>query len=251
MDDWTTPEVVRASGVTSRTLRHYDRIGVLRPSRTGPGGLRHYDRNALVRLQKILIWRDLGMPLSDIARLLDGETDDRRALAEQRKRLEAERDRLTRQMDAVDRTIDALKRGREIMPTEMFDGFDHTRYDAEVRSRWGDEAADRSNAWWEGLGASGKAAFRAELEALNDAWDALIADGSDPRGEAAQKLAERHVAWILTAWDADHMPAAALKGISDMYVDDERFAANYTRVSAGGARFVRDALHRYADTALE
>lgn len=251
MDEWTTQEVVRASGVTSRTLRHYDRIGVLTPSRIGSGGLRHYDRDALVRLQKILIWRDLGLSLAQIARLLNGETDDRSSLAQHRERLEAERDRLTRQMAAVDRTIDALTKGREIMPTEMFDGFDHTQYDAEVRERWGDEAAARSNAWWEGLGAAGKAAFRAELEALNDAWDALITEAEAPHGEAAQSVAKRHVAWILTAWNSESMPAAALKGIADMYVDDERFAKNYTRVSPDGARFVRDALHRYADTELD
>lgn len=242
-------EVVRATGLTSRTLRHYDRIGLLPPTHTGTGGLRHYDQSALVRLQRILLWRDLGIPLARIGQLLAGETDDLRALTEQRETLRRERARIDDQLRAVDDTITALQKGKSLMPGDMFNGFDHTVYDTEVRERWGEEAADRSNRWWEGLGPGGQADFRRELAELNASWDDVIASGVSPTSPEAQQVAARHLAWLRSSWQGRELPAEAAKGIADMYVDDDRFAANYNRVSADGPAFVRDAIHHYVDTA--
>src|SRR5699024_8313315 len=103
----------------SRTLRHYDQIGLLRPTRLGVGGLRYYDQLALVRLQRILLLRELGMPLDEIADLLDGQTNDIEALREQRKRLVIEHDRIATQIRSVDDTIAALRTGETIMPQNM------------------------------------------------------------------------------------------------------------------------------------
>lgn len=128
------------------------------------------------------------------------------------------------------------------MPAQIFDGFDHRQYDAEVRQRWGDEAADRSQQWWDGLGKAGQPAFRADLEDLNNAWDEVIGSGHDPASEAAQALAARHLRWLGSTWQAPEMPAEVVAGIPHMYVEDERFAKNYTRVSPAGAEFVPDAL---------
>ncbi len=243
-------EVVRATGLTSRTLRHFDRIGLLPPTHTGTGGLRHYDQAALVRLQRILLWRDLGIPLARIGELLAGQTDDRRALAEQRETLRRERDRIDDRLRAVDDTITALEKGRSLMPEDMFNGFDHTVHDAEVRERWGDEAADRSARWWEGLGPAGQAEFRRDLADLNASWDDVIASGVAPTSPEAQRVAARHLEWLRSTWQGREVPPEAAKGIADMYVADDRFAANYNRLSSGGPAFVRDAIHHYVDTAM-
>ncbi|UQN15032.1 MerR family transcriptional regulator [Gulosibacter sp. ACHW.36C] len=248
--EWSTHEVVAATGVTSRTLRHYGQIGLLPPDRVGHGGLRYYAQPSLVRLQRILGLRDLGVDLASIREILDGERDDVAALRELRERLTSERARIRRQIAAIDATITAIDEKEDIMPKDMFDGFDHTQYDAEVRERWGDEAADRSNSWWAGLGESGQAEFRAELEALNDAWDARITAGDEPGSAAAQQVAAQHVAWLRRAWQGQPLTADALRGLATMYADDPRFAANYTRASEHGAEFVRDALLVYADAAL-
>lgn len=239
---WTIREVAAATGLTSRTLRHYDEIGLLTPSTTGPGGVRQYDQAALVRLQRILLWRDLGVPLAEISQLLAGELDDARALAHQRDHLQRELRRVRDQLAAVESTIAALNEGDILMPQKMFDGFDHSEYDAEVRQRWGNDAADRSNQWWEGLGDNGRKAFRMELNDLNTSWDEVITHEADPTSEAAQAVAARHLSWLKSAWHADELPREAVEGIAHMYVDDERFAKNYTRVSPAGAEFVRDAL---------
>ncbi|GAA4479688.1 TipAS antibiotic-recognition domain-containing protein [Enteractinococcus fodinae] len=248
--EWSIHQVVEATGITSRTLRHYDQIGLLHPTRRGPGGLRYYDQRALVRLQRILLLRPLGLSLADIAEILNGETRDIEALQTHRARLQAEQERIDRQLQSLDATIAALQKGQPIMPKDMFEGFDHTQYDAEVRERWGNDAADRSNEWWSELGDEGQAAFRQEVEDLNAAWDQVIASGIAPDAAAAQEVAARHVAWLRSAMQSQPMSKAMLKGITQMYVDDERFAANYNRVSPAGPQFVRDAVHYWADDHL-
>lgn len=248
--EWSIHQVVEATGVTSRTLRHYDQIGLLHPTHRGPGGLRYYDQRALVRLQRILLLRPLGLSLTDIAEILSGETRDIEALQTHRARLQAEQKRIDRQLQSLDATIAALQKGHPIMPKNMFEGFGHTKYDTEVRERWGDEAADRSNAWWSDLGAEGQAAFRQEVEDLNAAWDQVIISGVAPDAAPAQDVAARHVAWLRSAMQGQAISKAMLKGITQMYVDDERFAANYNRVSPAGPQFVRDAVHCWADQHL-
>lgn len=248
--EWQMQEVVRATGFTSRTLRHYDQIGLLKPASVGVGGLRYYDQLALVRLQRILLLRDLGLSLTDVAAVVDGDSSDIAALGDHRQSLLREKERIETQMRSVDATIAALQEGKSIMPHTMFEGFDHSRYDDEVRRRWGDEAADRSNNWWDGLGEQGQRRFQQELEDLNSAWDQVIVSGEGPTSESAQQVARRHVQWLDSTWQADHMPRAAVKGIAQMYVDDERFAANYTRVSPVGPQFVCEAVQHYADQHL-
>lgn len=248
--EWSTHQVVESTGITSRTLRYYDRIGLLTPSRTGHGGLRYYDQRALVRLQRILLLRDLGMSLAEIAAVVDGDVTDVEALREQRERLLVEQQRLAVQVRSVEATMTALQKGEMIMPKQMFEGFDHSKYDAEVRDRWGDEAADRSNNWWNGLGAEGQERFRQEVEELNSAWDRVIASGVEPEVDSAQQMAERHVTWLSSTMQPGAMTKARVKGIVQMYVDDERFAANYNRVSPAGPQFVRDAVHYWAEQHL-
>jgi len=120
---WSITELARMSGVTARALRHYDEIGVLRPARVGDNGYRWYEREQLLRLQEILLMRQLDMDLPTIARILDGDHDRLAALWDHRERLLAQRDRLDRLVRTVARTIADLE-GEEVMPdNELFDGF--------------------------------------------------------------------------------------------------------------------------------
>lgn len=249
--DWSTQQVVEATGTTSRTLRHYHQIRLLTPTRRGSGGLRYYNQRALVRLQRILLLRELGISLASIAEILEGETSNIAALKKHRSRLLAEKQRIDLQIRSVEATVTALEEGRPMMAKNMFEGFDHTKYDEEVRERWGDYAADRSNAWWDGLGVQGQAEFQQEVEDLNVAWDEVIAAGVTPDSDQAQEVAGRHVAWLRSALQGKDVSKAMVKGIVQMYVDDERFAANYNRVSPAGPQFVRDAVQYWADEQLD
>ncbi|GGA55165.1 MerR family transcriptional regulator [Pseudoclavibacter endophyticus] len=244
--EWSITQVAKAVGTTSRTLRHYGQLGLLEPSRIGPNGYRFYGRHALVRLQRILLLRELGLGLGVIAEVLERETNEQRALRDHVRWLEAERDRLGRQLVAVRSTLTALESEEEITMNDMLDGFDHSQYEHEVAERWGADAAKRGSDWWAAQSPDERAAFAREVEALNRAWGDLHAAGADPAGLDARAVAERHVAWLgrVPATPRGHASGEAsheyVLGLADMYVADERFAANYGGTE--GAAFVREAL---------
>src|SRR5689334_22448497 len=99
--EWSIQEIARLTGSTSRTLRHYDDVGLLEPSRTGPNGQRFYDQAGLVRLQRILLLRQFGLGLPAIAEVLDGEKDEVAALRRHLELLEQEQDRIERQVVSI------------------------------------------------------------------------------------------------------------------------------------------------------
>ena len=245
-------EVARIVGTTSRTLRHYDAIGLLAPSRVAGNGYRYYDQGALIRLQRILLLRDLGLGLRAIGEVLDSQRVESTALAGHLGWLRQEQDRLARQIASVEKTMKALEEGDELMAEHMFDGFDHTRYEEEVVERWGADAYARSDAWWRGLSATDRASWQKRSSDLAAAWTSASASGTAPESAEAQALAARQVEW-LTAIPAtpasDGSDAKGyLIGLGDMYVADPRFAANYG--GATGAEFVRDALRVYVENNL-
>ncbi len=270
-------EVARAAGTTSRTLRHYDRIGLVPPSRIGASGYRFYDDRALVRLQRVLLLRGLGLGLAAIGEVLaaqDAEAAHRAARGETAEAAEArilgahldllrgERDRVDAQIGAVERTIAALGRAPssaphtegDLMSENMFDGFDHAQHREEVAARWGEDAARAGERWWGGLAEADRGAWMRRVAALNADWIAAAEAGAAPEGAAGQELAARHVAWLHSvpgtpAASPEGDLAAYLRGLGAMYVADERFAANYG--GAAGAAFVRDALEAYAARELD
>ncbi|MTG88545.1 MerR family transcriptional regulator [Cellulosimicrobium sp. BIT-GX5] len=265
--DWSIQEVARLAGTTSRTLRHYDAVGLLPPTRVAANGYRHYDADALVRLQRILLLRDLGLGLPAIREALDGTPDGPgdgtasgtagraaqvRALRGHLEWLRAERQRLARQIASVERTITTMEGGGELMADDMFDGFDHTQYKDEVEDRWGKDAYARGDAWWREMSDDDRTAWLARTRELGEDWAAAAARGVDPESEEAQALARRHVEWLGGIPGTPGAGAAPVKeyvvGLGEMYVADERFAKSYGGVE--GATFVRDALRVYADAHL-
>jgi len=248
--EWSIQELARSAGVTSRTLRHYDDVGVLAPSRTGSNGMRFYDAAALVRLQRILLLRDLGLGLPAIREVLDGHEDTAAALRTHLDLLEHERRQLGKRIRAVRSTLTKTEQGEELMADEVFDGFDHTRHRDEVIERWGKDAYDDSDRWWRGMGANKRTEWQSRAEQLTADWVAAAEAGVDPADPRARKLARRHIEWLSSVpgtpgyGTAEGISREYVLGLADMYVADERFAATYG--GPDGAAFVRDTLHRYA-----
>ena len=236
-------EVARTAGTTSRTLRHYDDVGLLPPTRVGANGYRYYDEAALRRLQRILLLRELGLPVATIADVLDA-ADETTALRAHLGWLRAEKGRIDRQIASVERTIRSIEEEETIMAEQMFDGFDNSQYKDEVVERWGEQAWSDSDRWWRGLDAAQRQAFVDEHVAIAARWAELRAAGEPSDGAAAQANAERHHAWIAAGWGGKRPTPDQLVGLAEMYVADERFAANYGGVE--GASYVRDALTHYA-----
>ncbi|WP_207454986.1 MerR family transcriptional regulator [Herbiconiux sp. SYSU D00978] len=248
--DWSIQEVARLAGTTSRTLRHYDDIGLLAPSRIGGNGYRYYDATALAALQRILLLRELGLGLPAIAEVLEGERDDAAALRLHLTWLGREKDRLDRQIASVRRTLEALEGGEEPMAEEMFDGFDHRRHKDEVVERWGQDAWTASDRWYSSLSEDEKRGFMASQQAIQRDFAAAHAAGERPDGDVAQAIAARHHEWVGIGWGGKPVDADAFIGLGDMYVADPRFGRNYGEPGDGGVEFVRDAMRTYAERNL-
>ncbi|RLK52328.1 MerR family transcriptional regulator [Microbacterium telephonicum] len=252
-NEWSIQQIAKLAGTTSRTLRHYGDLGLLVPSRIGGNGYRYYDETALVRLQRILLLRELGLGLPQIGEVLERETAEVPALEAHLAWLQDEQHRLQRQIAAVASTITALRGGERLMAQDMFDGFDHTQYKDEVEQRWGADAYKKSDDWWRGLTADDKSAWQARTAQLAADWADAASRGIAPDADEAQALAERHVHWLT---GVPGTPASApggdiagyVTGLGEMYVADPRFAANYG--GPDGAAFVRDALRVYAAARL-
>ncbi|MDY0907990.1 MerR family transcriptional regulator [Microbacterium sp. CFBP9034] len=252
--EWSIQQIAKIAGTTSRTLRHYGDIGLLPASSTGRNGYRYYDQAALVRLQRILLLRDLGLGLPQIAEVLGREASEAHALESHLAWLRQEQERLARQVASVESTITALKGGERLMAENMFDGFDHTQYQDEVEERWGKKAYADSDRWWRGMSADDKAAWQQRVSDLGRDWIAAAESGLAPDSAEAQAIAKRHVDWLT---GIPGTPAAApggdvkryVIGLGEMYVADPRFGVNYATSEGGtaGAEFVRDALRVYAE----
>jgi DNA-binding transcriptional MerR regulator len=248
--EWSIVEIARLAGTTSRTLRHYGNVGLLEPSRVGSNGYRYYDEDALVRLQRILLLRELGLGIPAIGDVLAGQSDSAQALKNHLGWLEQEQGRLERQIASVENTLKKLEEGEPLMAEQMFDGFNPTRYRAEVEQKWGADAYRSSDEWWRSKSKDEQRAYQAQHQAIADDYQ-RARDAHEPAESATvQTIVARHVGWLnLTApFTGGEITATRLRGYGDMYVGDLRFAANYG--GSDGAEFVREAFGYYAEHTL-
>ncbi|WP_232805540.1 MerR family transcriptional regulator [Glycomyces xiaoerkulensis] len=244
--------MAKLAGVTARTLRHYDAVGLLEPAATGHGGIRRYGRAELLRLQQILLLRRLGLRLETIGDILDGGLDPVAALRHHADHLQAERDRIDRLAATVDATIRQLEGGGPMAPETWFDGLDaaqQAEFEAEARRRWGDEAVDAGDAAIKQMEPTERAAIPGRFEDLHRRLGALLASGEDPEAEAVQRIADEHYRFIARLWGTEPT-AEAYRGLGELYTDDPAFTATYDRVAAGLARFLRAAMDHYAQANL-
>jgi DNA-binding transcriptional MerR regulator len=243
-ESWSTAQVARMARVSSRTLRHYDHVGLLPPTRAGH--TRWYSRRDLLRLQHILLLRELGLGLDDIAAVLDGGTDEVAALRHHHARLMSEAERLLLLAETVGKTIVERQGGTPMPANEIFAGFREDPYAAEARQRWGETAAhaQRRAADWDQDTA---AAVQREGEDVTRGLGEALRAGRPAEDPAVQELVARHHAWVSRFWTPGR---EAYVGLGRMYVDDERFAAHYEAVEPGLAVYVREAIEVWAPAHL-
>ena len=230
------------SRISSRTLRHYDHLGLLRPAHTGSGGLRFYERRQLLRLQHILVLRELGLGLDDIGAVLRGDADEVAALRRHHDRLLAESERLRTLAATVARTIDEREDGPVMPAEELFEGFRNDPYAAEARDRYGEEAVEsqRRAAGWDDATAG---RIQAEGDAVQRDMAAALRAGTAVDDPAVQGIVARHHAWTCHFWTPGR---DAYIGLGQLYVDDERFTATIDAQAPGLAGYLRDAMAVYA-----
>lgn len=256
MDGYTVGHVAALSGVTVRTLHHYDRIGLLRPSARTAAGYRQYDRADLDRLEQVLSYRELGFALEDIQTVLDQPDADRADHLRRQHRLVRERiDRLGRMLGHLETAMEAQQMGIALTPEEQFEVFGPDlaggrleEYATQAEQLWG-----QTEAW--------RASQRRTAAYTKEDWTTIKAEAADleqrladalragePAGSArAMDLAAAHRAH-LERWFYD-VPPAVHRGLGDMYVADPRFTAHYDGVEPELAAYLRDAIHANADRA--
>ncbi|MGW4118364.1 MerR family transcriptional regulator [Nocardia sp. NPDC004711] len=248
--EWSIQELAKVARTTSRTLRHYGDLGLLPPSRIGSNGYRYYDQESLVRLQRILLLRELGLGLPAIAEVLAGQKDTAAALRTHLELLKHEQDRIARQITSVQTTLRKTEAGEQLMANEVFEGFDHAQYRDEVIERWGKDAWESGNRWWNSMSeAEKKAHLQTHVDIAAD-YGRAHSDGIPVDSDEVQAIVQRHYDWLGTTPTGGPVSAQYFNGLGDMYVADPRFAKNYDKHGEGTAEYVRDAMRVYADTRL-
>ena len=246
--EYSIQELARLSGVTTRTLRWYDQIGLLKPSRVAESGYRYYGGAEVDRLQDILYYRALGAELARIKECLDDPSFDRlAALKRHLAALEVERERLEQLIRSVKDTIGAEER-KEIMSDEQkFEAFkkraaahNEEAYGAELRARYGDKEVDEASAAVMNLTQAQYREWTDLGREIQERLEAAVRAGRSPEGEEGEKLCALHRRW-LTITGKRYDPARH-RGIAELYVMDERFTAYYDKQVRGCARFLRDAV---------
>jgi DNA-binding transcriptional MerR regulator len=241
-------DIARLAGVSIRTLHHYDSIGLLVPGARTAAGYRLYTDADLLRLQQILIGRELGLSLEDIRRSLDDPRfDRRRSLVEQRERLRERARQTAAMIRAIDAALVALDGGKggEVNMENLFEGFNAREHEEEARRRWGtSEAFVESQRRTRRYTADDWKAIQAEQSAIyEDAYSALAARKS-PSDAAAMDIAERHRQsidrWFYPCSHAMH------RGLASMYESDERFRTSIDRHGEGLAAFLAEAIRANA-----
>lgn len=233
------------SGVTSRTLRHYDAIGLLPPARVAADGRRHYGRRELLRLQRILLLRELGLGLPAIGLALAAPGGEPAVLRAHRDQLEEERDRLARLVRTVEHTIESMEGGVDMAAERMFEGFEHAPYEAEARQRWGDEVVDESWRKLRALAGDDAELARTGFDRVHQGLAPLLAAGVPVRDPRVRELIELHHRVVGLFWTPT---AEAYRDLGRMYVEDERFRQNIGGGNDALVEYLRDAMAAHADT---
>jgi MerR family transcriptional regulator, thiopeptide resistance regulator len=246
---WTVGELARLAGITVRTLHHYDRIGLVRPSERTSAGYRSYDGRDLDRLQQVLVYRELGFPLEEVATLLDDPGADPLAHLRRQHRLLRERlERTQAMVAAVEKEMEARQMGIQLTPEERFEVFgdvDPAQYDAEAEERWGEtEAWAESRRRVSSYGKDDWLRITAEAADVERRFAEALRDGVPADSAPALDLAEEHRQHI-SRWFYD-CPPEMHAGLGRMYVEDERFTAHYEQLAPGLARYVSTAVQANA-----
>ena len=246
-------ELAELSGVSARTLRYYDQIGLLIPLRQAENGYRLYGEQQVDRLQQILFYRQLGMPLEEIRRTLDSAEYDRsRALEEHLAALRKQQEQLHDLIRNVEKTICSLKGEYSMSDKEKFEGFkqgliqkNNEQYGEEVIAKYGKENLDESN---RKLMNMSEAQWKGQQELSERIFTLLAAamEKNDPACAEALEAADCHRQWLCLFWKDGLYNKQAHRGMAEMYVADERFTEFYDScLGEGGAKFLRDAIYNF------
>lgn len=252
MKTYTVNQLAQLAGISVRALHHYDEIGLLKPAFTGDNRYRYYGEAELLRLQQILIHRELDIPLAEIGAILDAPGfDSLQTLQRQRERLEEQARRYARMVKTIDRTIARLKGDRAVKDADLYSGVvspeKQAEYEKWLIDRYGGEMEaqiEHSRKAMAEMSQDEMAAAMKELEAVEQVLAEGLRRGIPAQATSLDPLIERHRAWVARSWGKDCSPEA-YSGLADVYQHPD-FRARYEAIAPGFADYLISAMRSWA-----
>lgn len=246
--EYTIQQLAKLSGVTTRTLRYYDEIGLLKPLHKSHAGYRMYGEMEVKRLQQILLYRELGLKLEEINEIVSNPNFNiRKALIEQKNKLIKEKTRIEKMLFTIEKTIQSERGEHQMTDLERFEGLkkeiiltNERNFGKEIRGKYRNDVVEKSNAKLLGMSKEQyKENQRLEKRIIELLKDAM--KNGDIHCNEAKEAVEYHRKWLTQYWPS--YSKEAHKGLADMYIIDERFTVYYDQHQKGMAQFLRDAIY--------
>ena len=240
-------DLSKMAGVSTRTLRYYDEIDILKPAKISDSGYRVYSDNEIDILQQILFYKELGLDLKTIKQILSSPSFDIvEELYKHKKALIEKKAQIDLLIKNVEDTIKSKEGGYKMKNKDKFEGFkkelidkNENKYGNEIRKKYGDDVVNQSNAKMMGMSEEKYEEFKQlEKEIINTLN--LAMDEGNPRGELAMKACQLHKNWLEYTWS--FYSKEAHRNLAEMYIYDERFKKYYDDNREGMSQFLRDAL---------
>ena len=246
--EYTIQKLAYLAGISTRTLRYYDQIGLLSPARTNEAGYRIYGTKEVDVLQQILFYKEMGLELAQVKEAIqDAEFDSLAALHSHLEKLIEKRRQIDLLIENVKKTIGKEEGKNKMSDREKFEGFkkelvekNEQKYGKEVREKYGDEVVDQSNAKMMGLTEEQYTHMQELGEKINLLLEEAVKNHEYVEDEIGERVALLHKEWLGYTWQT--YSTQAHRGLVQMYVLDERFKAYYDKNVEGCAEFLKQAV---------
>ncbi len=243
---FTIKQISELAHVTPRTLRYYDQIGLLPPEEIGENGYRYYSDMSLLKLQQILFYRELEIPLEQIKEMMGRQNFDLlTALEDHKRQLGKKIDRLNKLITTVDQTLKYIKGEEEMNKNVLFDAFneeEQEKMEKEAMQMYDPETVKESNKKWKNYSMSEKQKISAEGNAVYQGFVDVMSKGpASPEAQACVRHWREHMNYF---WVPNQ---EELLGLADLYNDDPRFKKNFDKFHPDLAQFVREAVRVYVN----
>lgn len=249
--EYSIKEIADLAGISTRTLRYYDKIGLLHPCSLNSSGYRIYGKNEIDRLQQILFYKELGFDLKTIEAIIDSPLFNHlEALKQHLNVLIQEKRKVNLLIKTLEKTI-ACEEGKITMNDyEKFEGFKKNQiakneelYGNEIRNKYGNSTIDKSNQQFMNMTPEVYKDSEEIAEQINSLLETAVKNDDDPNGEKGKRVSELHRQWIQYFWT--EYSKDAHRELVEMYVADERFKNYYDKNIPGCAVFLRDAVKHW------
>lgn len=246
-------EVSELAGVSARTLRYYDEIGLLKPLEISETGYRYYGEQELTLLQQILFYRERGLELKQIQKIIyQSDFDVMRALQEHLLDLEAKKKHMESLIFTVEQTIRSMKGECEMSDKEKFQAFrerivreNEEKHGAEIREKYGDDEMDSANRKMLNMTEEEFERFQNLGKEINTQLEEAVRTGEKPESEKGKRIVLLHKEWLGKTWKQYTKDAHI--AIGNMYISDERFKLYYDKEVAGCATFLEKAIRYWGE----